>query len=317
MRIEIKKLLAREDVEYAIGYEKGTFGFQVSPSFAFTPEDVDKFIFSPLCTHNLTLYLKLEGNPIISKIKKAKKKIVIVVKGCDSKTINVLIQEKGINREDIIIVGISCKGIIDPKKIESLFPNKAGEIKEKEEKYIISIDGKEQEILKEELIFDKCKRCEYPKPVIYDILLGDKVEPKKNEYEDIKRFEEKSLKKKWEYWEKKLSECTRCYACRNVCPLCYCKECTVEQLNPRWIRRSVDISENTAWNILRAFHLAGRCIDCGECERVCPVNIPLTELNRKIEKDVREIFDFIPGINPNEKPLLVTFKPDDPEDFII
>ena len=90
-----------------------------------------------------------------------------------------------------------------------------------------------------------------------------------------------------------------------------------DQLSPQWLRRSVNLSENTAWNIMRAYHLAGRCIDCGECERVCPMDIPLNELNKKLEKDIKEMFDYTPGISAEEKPLLAIFKPDDPGEFIL
>lgn len=91
----------------------------------------------------------------------------------------------------------------------------------------------------------------------------------------------------------------------------------VDHLKDQWVRRSVDLSENTAWNLMRAFHHAGRCIDCGECERVCPMNLPLTELNRKVEKDVRQMYDYVPGIDPEVKPLLATFRPNDPEEFVL
>ena len=91
----------------------------------------------------------------------------------------------------------------------------------------------------------------------------------------------------------------------------------VEQLSPQWVRRSVNTSENSAWNILRAFHLAGRCIGCGECQRVCPMDIPLMEINKKLEKDVKELFDYEAGIDSEAEPLLAAFKPDDPEDFVI
>jgi len=68
---------------------------------------------------------------------------------------------------------------------------------------------------------------------------------------------------------------------------------------------------------MRAFHLAGRCVGCGECERACPVNIPLMELNKKLTKDVKELFEYTSGIEVEEKPLFGTFKPDDPEEFIL
>jgi Na+-translocating ferredoxin:NAD+ oxidoreductase RnfC subunit len=68
---------------------------------------------------------------------------------------------------------------------------------------------------------------------------------------------------------------------------------------------------------MRAFHLAGRCIGCGECERVCPMGLPLMKLNKKIEKEIKELFDYKPGIDTEQKPLLAMFKPDDPEEFIL
>jgi len=89
-----------------------------------------------------------------------------------------------------------------------------------------------------------------------------------------------------------------------------------EQLTPQWLRRSVNLSENTVWNVMHAFHLAGRCTDCGECERVCPMDIPLMLLNKKVEKEIRELFDYLAGIDVDEKPLLAMFKPDDPEEDI-
>jgi ferredoxin len=318
MREEVKKLLTRDDVQYAIGYEKGSYGFRSAPSFAFAPEDVDKFIFSPLCTHNLAIYPLLEEKLPLPRGQTAeKKKIVLLAKGCDSRSIVQIMLEKGLDREDIIVVGIPCTGIVDPKKIMAMFPDVEGDVEEKDSKYIVTVDGKSEEVPKGDLLLEKCNRCEYPNPVVYDILLGDSVEPREGDFEeDVRELEQRSSDEKWSYWEDKFEQCIRCYACRNVCPMCYCKECAVDNLRPQLVRRSVNISENTAWHVLRAFHHTGRCIDCGECERVCPMNIPLTSLNRKVEKDVKEMFGYVPGTDPECKPLLVTYKPDDPEEFI-
>jgi ferredoxin len=321
LRNEIKKLVSKDDIRYAIGYERGTYGFKVSPSFAYTPEDVNKFIFSPLCVNNLTVYPMLEEKlPLPKGEEEDKRKIVLVVKGCDSKAVVQIIQEKGLKREDVVLVGIPCSGVIDLKKIERKFPNqtKPVEVEDDGKNFVIKINGSSQKISKNELLLDKCKQCEHPNPVIYDILIGYEVKDlNKPDYKNIIALEEKSLEEKWKYWEQHFERCVRCYACRNVCPLCYCKECMVDLLQPQWIRRSVDISENTAWNILRAYHLAGRCIGCGECERACPMDIPLGELNKKLEKDVKELFEYTPGLDAEEKPLLAMYKPNDPEEFIL
>jgi len=321
LREEVKKIVSRDDVKYVIGYEKGTYGFQVSPSFAFTPEEADKFIFSPLCVNNLAVYLMLEEKPPLHKNEKEDtRKIGLIVKGCDSRAVVQIIQEKGMKREDVILIGVACPGIIDPKKIKARFPPqmKNVDVREEDEKIVLTINGTTHNIPKDEIIFEKCKHCEKPNPVLYDLLIGEEVKgTKKEDYKDIKAFEKKSLKEKWEYWEKQFERCIRCYACRDICPMCYCKNCTADQLSPQWIRRSVNLSENTAWNIMRAYHLAGRCTGCGECERACPMGIPLTKLNKKIEKDVKEMFDYMPGMDAEKKPLLAMFKPEDPEEFIL
>ena len=321
MREKIKDIVASDDVKYAIGYEKGTYGFQAAPSFAFTPDDVDKFIFSPLCVHNLSVFLMLEEKlPLPRGAEDDKRKIALIVKGCDSRALVQIIEEKGLSRDKIVILGMPCKGVIDPKKAASKFPDigEITDVEDQDKKFIISANGNKYESPKEDLVFDKCKSCEYHTPLEYDVLLGDKVEiAGKEDYEDVKALEEKSIDEKWDYWKDQFSKCIRCYACRQACPLCYCKECMVDQLKPQWVRRSVDVSENSAWNILRAYHLAGRCIGCGECERACPMEIPLTELNKKLEKDVKEMFDYTAGVDVDKKPLLAIFKPNDPENFIL
>ncbi len=317
----VKEIVKREDVKYVIGYEKGTYGFRVAPSFAFAPEDVEKFIFSPLCVNNLVGYFMLEEKlPLGKNEEEDTRKVGIIVKGCDSKAIVQIIQEKGMKREDVVVIGIPCTGVINPKKVTASFPNQTEnvEVREEGEHFVFKINGKTHKISKDEILFDKCTHCENPNPVLYDVLIGEEVEVKgKEAYEKVKILEEKPLEERWGYWEKQFERCIRCYACREVCPLCYCKECMVEHLSPQWVRRSVNLSENTAWNILRAYHLAGRCIGCGECERVCPMDIPLMELNKKLEKDVEEMFGYKAGMDAEAEPLLAMFKPEDSEEFII
>jgi ferredoxin len=309
---EAKKVISREDVKYIIGYEKGTYGFRVFPSFAETPADTEKFIFSPLCANNLATYIVLEEKlPLPKGAEPDRRKMALFVKGCDSRAIIQLIAENEISREELVILGIPCTGMIDPKKLNARFPNVLnGDVKEENDYFIINADGEEKKVPKEEVLFEKCKTCAYPNPLIYDILLGEELEPKEETYEHIKEFESRPSDERWNYWEEKFSICIRCYACRNVCPICHCVDCLIERLTPQWIRRSVDPSENMIFQLTRVFHLAGRCIGCGECERACPMDIPLTELSKKLEKEVNEIYGYVPGINPEEKPLFAIFKPE-------
>jgi ferredoxin len=308
---EARKIFNTYAVQYIIGYSNESFGLQPVPFFVKKKQDVNHLVFSPFCVNNLAMYLKnYDGVG----------KIGIVVKGCDSRSVIQLITEKRISRENLVIIGISCGGVIDQKKLHEKYPNLVGpvDVREKDDDFILTIDGKNQQVPKKEIVFEKCLHCEYPTPLVYDVLLGEKKQPFDSEsYSDVKQIEAKSPQDKWKFWETQFNRCIRCYACRNICPVCFCKECSAEQLNPQWLRRSVTISENTVWHLTRALHVAGRCTGCGECERVCPMNIPLMLLNKKILKDVKELFDYTPGISVDSKPLLAAYKPDDPEDCLI
>lgn len=321
LRDEAKRAIDRKEVECLIGYQKGSYGFRVSPLFIETKEEVDRLIFSPLCSLSLPNYLTIEGKPTpINEGNKSKtKKVALLVRGCDSRALNQIMAEKGISRDRLYIIGIPCKGVIDLKKIETRFADVVdpAEVVEENGKYIITIKDQSHKIPKEELLADTCKVCQYPTPLIYNKLIGDKVEANPANYDEIESLEEKTPEERWDFWQNHFNRCIRCYACKNSCPLCYCDGCILDKLKPQWVRRSVDPDENLMFHVTRTFHLAGRCISCGECERVCPVDIPLMKLNRKMEKDVKELFGFEAGKDPASKPLLNTFNLEDPDYFVL
>ncbi|NTW51047.1 MAG: 4Fe-4S ferredoxin [Chlorobiaceae bacterium] len=126
-----------------------------------------------------------------------------------------------------------------------------------------------------------------------------------------------SAAERFEYWKDQFSKCIKCYACRQVCPMCYCRRCIVDVNQPQWVNTSSHTLGNFEWNIVRAFHLAGRCVACGGCDRSCPVNIPLRLINHRMAKEVLDAFDYYAGECAEQKPVLATFRQDDPETFIL
>jgi ferredoxin len=240
------------------------------PLFVYQPSDVDRLIFDQTCAHNLTKYL----------LNRKDKATAIVVKPCDSRAINLLINESQIQRDKVSIIGVVCPGIV-----KAGLDNTSGELQ------------------------DACLICQQHTPVLYDFLVGEPAsEPDvPDAYPDVSGMEDKSAGERRAFWEEQFSRCIRCYACRQVCPGCYCLECFVERLDPMWVGIRIAPGENEVWNTIRAFHLAGRCIDCNECERVCPVNIPLSLLNRKLGKEVEELFNFQAGIDAETPMPFSTF----------
>ena len=103
------------------------------------------------------------------------------------------------------------------------------------------------------------------------------------------------------WWDQQFSKCIRCYACRQVCPFCYCEQCIVDENQPQWIDKSPSSQNNVGWNIIRAFHLVGRCASCGECERACPMDIPLMLLNAAMVDKVQKTFDYVAGTDMEKR----------------
>lgn len=137
--------------------------------------------------------------------------------------------------------------------------------------------------------------------------------------EDVTRVEKLSnlnREERWTYWLNELSTCIKCYACRAACPMCYCTKCTVESNQPQWISAPSHSLGNVEWHVMRAMHLAGRCIECNECARVCPMDIPLNLLTVKINEAIDAEFGQEAGTKGKLDFALSTFKVDDKENFI-
>ncbi len=139
----------------------------------------------------------------------------------------------------------------------------------------------------------------------------------KERAELITKLEKMSAPERFEFWRQQFAKCLKCYACRQGCPMCYCRRCIVDRNQPQWVNTSGHTLGNFEWNMVRAFHLAGRCVGCGTCERACPVGIPLMLLNQRMAKEVLEAFDHFAGMTSTQEPVLAGFKREDPETFIL
>ena len=278
-----KELLSSGKVKAVLGYVNGQ-NMRTKPMIATTPEEADKFVVNKYIINNLSVYLTRD------EIKKYGK-IGIVAKGCDIKSIVALIQESQLKREDIYIIGVNCNGVSSDFEKE--------------------FNG--------ENIAVKCLSCQVRTPHVFDEVIGQKEELPKgddNKLKQIRQVEAMKPEEKWDFFEDEFSKCIKCYACRQACPLCYCERCIVDKSVPRWIESSAHKRGNFSWNLIRAFHLAGRCIGCNECERVCPMDIPLSLLNRKMAMIAEEDFKFVSGMDLNAPTLIGSFDIKDNEDFI-
>ncbi|UCH21847.1 MAG: 4Fe-4S dicluster domain-containing protein [Deltaproteobacteria bacterium] len=302
-----KRLLEEGRVDIVIGFKKGTVPMMNEPCLVKSSGEVEKFVWDSNCGINLANYLTGRNE-----------KTGIVAKGCDSRNIVTHIIENKIKREQLYIIGVPCKGMIDKHRVAAMFDGEIKVVDEKDAKIIIKGENFEKTLDKESILQSNCSICIHRNPVLNDELVADPVEEQRDvdRYEDVRKIETMKPQEKWQYFEDMLKPCIRCYACRNACPLCYCPTCFVDEHRPQWVGKSQDPTDLRTFHFLRAYHCAGRCTDCGACERACPVGIPVRQFTKKLEKDCLELFNWEAGMSLDVRPPLDTFRPDDPDDFI-
>jgi formate dehydrogenase subunit beta len=300
IRAVARKLLREKKVEVVIGFELGSMPLRRRPCFVRKEEDADRLVWDGWCDNTLATYLP-----------KRKEKAAIVAKGCDSRAVVELIKEKQVPRDQVVVIGVPCTGMINRAQAEaSVDPARIVQTEEGPEF--------EETLRSEGFLLDCCKTCTHQNPVVYDVLVGEPFPEKTQDpFADIEAFDAMTSEERWTYLSKEVDKCIRCYACRNACALCYCPECFVDASLPQWIGKSTDASDTMIFHLMRAYHLAGRCVSCGACERACPVGVDIRKLNRKLQKEVKDLFGYEAGLGLDEASPLATFRPDDPESFIV
>ncbi len=308
-----KELLADGTVNRVMGWKRGEFSYDITPAVFETVEELDaEFVCDDLTQANVSKYL----------IKESRKegKILALLKPCDTYSFNQLVKEHRIIRENVYVIGIPGGPKIDIEKIKA--KGISGILSVKNEDYTLKIEtiyGTETMPFYE-AISGKCENCKSKKHVVFDELIGEDGDVlDSNRFEMVEKLENMTAQERYDFWRDQLSKCIRCNACRNVCPACTCENCVFD--NPKSgidNKAAADSFEENMFHIIRAFHVAGRCTDCGECSRVCPQNIPLHLLNRKFIKDINSLYgEYQAGADTTSRAPLNDYSTDDCEPSIV
>jgi len=267
-------LISEGKVSTVIGFAPGAEGGNTAPLFMRKPEDVEAMAWDETCTPNIARYLP-----------ERREKTGIVAKPCDARAIVMYLIEKQIERDNVFIIGMECKGM--KGKDGAPAPG--------------------------------CDSCTVRIPPVCDVLIrleeagnahdGERVRGRPKEKHDLPDCPEDRMKR----FQDEINKCILCYSCRQACYGCYCKTCFMDRNIPNWLPSEIDAGAKSVFHLGRAMHLAGRCVECGACERACPSGVKIRYLIQEINNFCRELYDYEAGMKPDEVPALAVFRQDDME----
>ena len=309
-----KELLADGQVARVLGWRKGENVWDVEPAFFTNAEELSEFVYNGFCGANLSKYMieasKLEG------------KTLVFLKPCDTYSFNQLTKEHRVDREKAYIIGVGCKGKIKIENIDAagILDVQGADYPDCAENLTVKTLYGDKEVTYKSAMLERCHVCKGKEHMVYDELLGESVDTiDADRFAEVAKIEAMSPEEKFAFFQAELSKCIRCNACRNVCPACSCRKCVFDSTKFDSAQKANTTSfEEKMFHIIRAFHVAGRCTDCGECSRVCPQGIPLHLFNRKFIKDINELYgDFQAGEDTESRGPLTNFRLDDCEPSIV
>ena len=113
--------------------------------------------------------------------------------------------------------------------------------------------------------------------------------------------------------------CIGCHNCRDMCPICYCKECVFDSDTfsfeadkyVGWAEKKGAIrmpTDTLLFHVIRLNHMVASCVGCGLCQEACPNNVPVFRIFRFVGSKIQPTFDYVPGRDVEEQLPLTTYK---------
>jgi coenzyme F420-reducing hydrogenase delta subunit/heterodisulfide reductase subunit C len=286
LRKAASEALTGDRADVVIGYARASLPDQTAPAFITETTDCEKLEWGRGCRNNLSTYA-------VSALEQHER-VALVVKTCDLGAVSGLVREGQVRRDQVVVIGVQCPGVHEGSTLATKCLACSGNPHPICD-FVVTEDGVQES-------------CEDPSAAVLDT-------PDSRD-EQIAHLESLPHEERWKYWQRQFARCLRCYACRAACPMCYCSSCIAEKHRPQWISTAIDGPGNSTWNIIRAVHLAGRCSGCDECARVCPADIRLDLINRKLAMEVERQYGKV-GLDPVQTTALVDFRMEDSEEFIL
>jgi len=93
----------------------------------------------------------------------------------------------------------------------------------------------------------------------------------------------------WETINKETSRCIKCYSCIENCPVCFTAADALKK-DTLMIKRG-ELPPNPMFHLRRFAHISDTCINCGQCEELCPMDIPMALFSHAIRAEGDAAFE--------------------------
>ena len=234
-------------------------------TFLSDPDQLDaELVWNPFCDINLLLYAKYGPR----QEARGKGGVAIICKPCELHNLDILAEEgrmSGVTRDNVRPLVMRCEGVYETERLNAYTRDKAA--------------------LR---VQTKCLDC----PEYLAAHGPEQVAREKAERDDYRAYTGHIADDTGIDWAATLNRCLHCYNCRNVCPSCYCTDgcpadeaATTHVTNALKMVRDIHTSKQVVYTLVRTWHIQARCSECLECERVCPVDIPIMALKHKLARE--------------------------------
>ena len=100
------------------------------------------------------------------------------------------------------------------------------------------------------------------------------------------------------------TRCIKCYTCVEVCPALF------NSVSPYITAFPGKVPPEFAFHLQRYAHVADSCIDCGQCEELCPMDIPNALFMHALEADLEELYGYHAGEDLSLPVMAIMDEPD-------